>query len=57
MVASGGQEPPGVRIKIECKPNPSLSGVWFIIPAAGAAGGCNHVPNVNQILLSTGFGL
>jgi len=30
----GGRRPPRDRIITECKPNPSLPGFWFTLPAA-----------------------
>ena len=49
--------PLGVRIKTECKPNLSLSGVWFTFQPGNARRGLNHDSNVNQILLWPGFWL
>jgi len=48
---AGGQRPPGAGIMAECKPNLSLSGVWFTFPAGSARRGLKSRPNVNQIIL------
>jgi len=39
----------------ECKPNLSLSVVWFTFSAGTARRGLESRPNVNQILLWPGF--